>query len=129
MMKIAFLITYILLTISLSGQSEKFEYSDRFGNTIYVDTTDIPKELKSFFTQQTFEWEDRSEGCSVYKMEVVEIRRIRKNKYYRLRFLSYCTLTEGGATMTGGLNYKIEVEKNDKDNYRIVSKEFLNMEI
>ena len=117
------------LSLSSFAQSEKTCYDDQFENRICVDTTNIPKELFSWFHNGDFHWEEIPEICEKRGLEVLEIRRLKKNKKYRFRILSSCLSKQGGATWMGGIVYIVKVKKTVRGNFVIVSKEFQYGEI
>lgn len=117
------------LSLGLFAQPEKTCYYDKFENRICVDTTDIPKELISWFRNGEFHWEEIPNQCEKSGLEVLEIKRLKKNKKYRFRFLSSCLLKQGGATSVGGVVYIVKVKKTDRGNFIIISKEFQYGEI
>lgn len=124
-------ILYIMFFLSFGSfaQSEKTCYDDQFENRICVDTTDIPKELIPWFHNGEFNWEEIPEGCEKSGLEILEIKKLKKNKKYRFRFLSSCQSRQGGATSIGGAVYIVKVKKTDRGNFIIVSKEFQYGEI
>lgn len=126
--------TSILMMLSFcalfsQAQSENFCYEDLNSNRICVDTTDIPNELVSAFSDKIFHWDEISNFCADNSLEILEIKRLRRNKKYRLRFINACKFKEGGITSIGGAVYIIYFEKDAKGILRMTDKIFQYGEI
>lgn len=124
------LASFLLLNVlACLAQTEEFCYSDNNHNQICVDTSSIPKELIPFFRLKDFKWENTSENCETFSINIVEVKRLRRNKKYRFRLLTSCKTTPGGATSTGGLVYVFNLQKLENGSFKVLSREYLYMEI
>lgn len=128
-MKLLLISILLLPVLSSLAQSEDFCYSDNNYNQICVDTLSIPKELIPFFSLKGFQWENAAENCETFSINVVEVKRLRRNKKYRFRVLTSCKTIPGGATSTGGLVYIFSLQKLENGGFKVASKKYLYMEI
>ena len=115
-MKLFLTFIYCIAAFALSAQ-DTYKYVDRYGNEIEVDTLNIPHELISFFTQQDFQWDKADSTCEHYHMHVLELKRIRRNKRYRLRFSSACYPYGNSLISIDVSIYNLHIEKSKNGSF------------
>jgi len=134
-----FLSTFILIPFLLKGQKEESRliYFDSYGSKISIKYELIPKELDTTFFKNKFNSFCQGNGIidstKQLSMEVWEIKRIRKRKKYRIKFMIVISTPYNGIEHylknIGIQNWEIKLRKNKRGLLEIESCKYLYAEI